>query len=110
MRFGGTAVMVRRRVASRGTNSGLPPRESTAFALPETSLVAAGLLLIAQGADRTRTGGAGPVASSGRSLRCAGGIPGAGTRVHRHGAATPGWGMGELDDQGPRARHGSGAE
>src|SRR4051794_24377243 len=99
--------MVRRRVASRRTDSGLPPRESTAFALPEASLVAAGQPVVAEGPGRTRAGGTGPGARPGRSLRRAEDIRGAGTRIRLPGAATPGRGVGRLDDQGPRARSGS---
>jgi transposase len=73
--FAGSAVMVRRRgaawrgVASGRTNAGLPPLKPAAAAFPRASLVAAGLLLVAQGAGRTQTGGTGPGASSGRSMR-----------------------------------------
>jgi transposase len=67
-RHRGDGPTARGTVAPRGANLGLPPREPTAFAFPEASLVAAGLLVVAQGASRTQTGRTGAGASFGRSV------------------------------------------
>ena len=93
-------------VASGGANPGLPPRESAECTFAEASLVEAGLLVVARGAGRTQTRGTRVRASPGRSLRGIEDLSRAGPCVRRHGAPPPRRGLGELDDERPRAGRG----